>query len=305
MATLSRGALHTPLCDLLGIRYPVCQAGMAFVARSALVAAVSEAGGLGVLAAAHCTPAELRAEIRRVRDLTDRPFGVDILFATVRGAGAEVEQFTDSVRGWVDVSLDERVPVIVAGLGSPGPLTAEAHRLGIKVMALCGNVKQARDHARSGVDVVIAQGHEAGGHTGRVTGMVLVPAVVDAVAPVPVLAAGGIVEVELLEDLAHVRAEAGDVVAQVGSEVRGVRQQLLEVVAGGVVEGEAGGAPKLGVEVLESLALELSLAFEDALLRVREHAVEATQYGERQDDVLVLAPLEGVADEIGDAPRGS
>ena len=65
MATLSRGALHTPLCDLLGIRYPVCQAGMAFVARSALAAAVSEAGGLGVLAAAHCTPAELRAEIRR------------------------------------------------------------------------------------------------------------------------------------------------------------------------------------------------------------------------------------------------
>ena len=194
MATLSRGALHTPLCDLLGIRYPVCQAGMAFVARSALVAAVSEAGGLGVLAAAHCTPAELRAEIRKVRDLTDRPFGVDILFATVRGAGAEVEQFTDSVRGWVDVSLDERVPVIVAGLGSPGPLTAEAHRLGIKVMALCGNVKQARDHARSGVDVVIAQGHEAGGHTGRVTGMVLVPAVVDAVAPVPVLAAGGIAD---------------------------------------------------------------------------------------------------------------
>ena len=87
MATLSRGPLHTPLCDLLGIRYPVCQAGMAFVARSALAAAVSEAGGLGVLAAAHCTPAELRAEIRKVRDLTDRPFGVDILFATVRGAG--------------------------------------------------------------------------------------------------------------------------------------------------------------------------------------------------------------------------
>ena len=119
---------------------------------------------------------------------------MDILFATVRGEGREVEQFTDSVRGWVDVSLDERVPVIVAGLGSPGPLTAEAHRLGIKVMALCGNVKQARDHARSGVDVVIAQGHEAGGHTGRVAGMVLVPAVVDAVAPVPVLAAGGIAD---------------------------------------------------------------------------------------------------------------
>jgi enoyl-[acyl-carrier protein] reductase II len=167
---------------------------MAFVARSALAAAVSEAGGLGVLAAAHCTPADLRAEIRRVRDLTDRPFGVDILFATVHGEGREVEQFTDDVRGWIDVSLDERVPVIVAGLGSPGPLVADAHRLGIAVMALCGNVKQARAHTRSGVDLVIAQGHEAGGHTGRVASMILIPAIVDAVAPVPVVAAGGIAD---------------------------------------------------------------------------------------------------------------
>ena len=98
MATLSRGALHTPLRDLLGIRYPVCQAGMAFVARSALAAAVSEAGGLGVLAAAHCTPAELRAEIRKVHNLTDRPFGVDILFATVLGEGRKSTSSPTSCR---------------------------------------------------------------------------------------------------------------------------------------------------------------------------------------------------------------
>ena len=194
MATKTRAALHTPLCDLLGIRYPICQAGMAFVARSSLAAAVSAAGGLGVIAAAHGTPALLRDEIRRVRDLTDKPFGVDVLFATIRVAGDEVEQFTDQVKGWVDVTLEERVPVLIAGLGNPGPVTAEAHRLGIKVMALCGNVKQARDHAANGVDVVIAQGHEAGGHTGRVGGMVLIPAAVDAVAPVPVVAAGGIAD---------------------------------------------------------------------------------------------------------------
>jgi enoyl-[acyl-carrier protein] reductase II len=94
----------------------------------------------------------------------------------------------------VGVTLEERVPVLVAGLGSPGPVTAEAHRLGMKVMALCGNVKQARDHALNGVDVVIAQGHEAGGHTGRVAGLVLIPAVVGAVAPIPVMAAGGIAD---------------------------------------------------------------------------------------------------------------
>jgi len=194
MATKTRSPLHTPLCDLLGIRYPICQAGMAFVARSALAAAVSEAGGLGVIAAAHGTPEHLRDEIRRVRDMTDKPFGVDVLFATIRAAGDEVEQFTDQVKGWVDVTLAERVPVLVAGLGNPGPITAEAHGLGIKVMALCGNVKQARDHAANGVDVVIAQGHEAGGHTGRIGGLVLIPAAVDAVAPTPVVAAGGIAD---------------------------------------------------------------------------------------------------------------
>jgi enoyl-[acyl-carrier protein] reductase II len=194
MALTTPSALHTPLCDFLGIQYPICQAGMGYVARSALAAAVSEAGGLGVLAAAHCTPAELRAEIRRVRDLTDRPFGVDILFATVAATGAEADRFTESVRAWADVTLEERVPVLVAGLGNPGPVTAQAHREGMKVMALCGNVKQALDHADNGVDVVIAQGHEAGGHTGRIGGLVLIPAVIDAVAPRPVLAAGGIAD---------------------------------------------------------------------------------------------------------------
>jgi enoyl-[acyl-carrier protein] reductase II len=194
MPTRTDSALHTPLCDLLGIRYPICQAGMAFVARSGLAAAVSEAGGLGVLAAAHSTPAELRDEIRRVRDRTDRPFGVDVLFATIRAAGAEVEQFTDQVKGWLDVTLDERPPVLIAGLGNPGAVTGEAHRRGMKVMALCGNVKQARDLAASGVDAVIAQGHGAGGHTGRVAGLVLVPAVVDAVAPTQVVAAGEIAD---------------------------------------------------------------------------------------------------------------
>jgi len=194
MTTATTTPLHTPLCDLLGIRYPICQAGMGYVARSGLAAAVSEAGGLGVLAAAHNTPAELRDEIRRVRDRTDKPFGVDILFATVRAAGEEADRFTDTVKGLTDVTLEERVPVLIAGLGNPGPVTAQAHRQGMKVMALCGNVKQARDHAANGVDVVIAQGHEAGGHTGRIAGLVLIPAVVDALAPRPVLAAGGIAD---------------------------------------------------------------------------------------------------------------
>jgi enoyl-[acyl-carrier protein] reductase II len=194
MPTRTRSALHTPICDLLGIRYPICQAGMGYVARSALAAAVSAAGGLGVIAAANLSPRELREEIRKVREQTDRPFGVDILFASVSVSGSEAQQFTDTVRAWSDITVEEKVPVMVAGLGNPGPVTAQAHRQGMKVMALCGNVKQALDHAANSVDVVIAQGHEAGGHTGRIAGLVLIPAVVDALAPRPVLAAGGMAD---------------------------------------------------------------------------------------------------------------
>jgi len=194
MTTATRSPLHTPLCDRLGIRYPICQAGMALVARSGLAAAVSAAGGLGVIAAAHGSLAQLREEIRRVRDLTDRPFGVDILFATVKTSGRETEAFTDAVRGWCDVTLEERVPVLIAGLGNPGPLTEEAHRLGMTVMALCGNVKQARDHAANGVDVVIAQGHEGGGHTGRVGGARAHARGGGAVAPRLVVSAGGVAD---------------------------------------------------------------------------------------------------------------
>lgn len=191
---LTKTIFHTPLCDLLGIRYPLCQAGMGYVARSELAIAVSEAGGLGVIAAAHQTPDQLLKEIRIVRDRTDRPFGVDILFATVRGSGAEAERYTDDVKRWVEIVLTECVPVVIAGLGNPAAIVPECHRRGQKVMALCGNVKQAGDLAAAGVDVVIAQGHEAGGHTGRIAGLVLTPAVVDAVAPVPVVAAGGIAD---------------------------------------------------------------------------------------------------------------
>jgi enoyl-[acyl-carrier protein] reductase II len=186
--------LRTALCDLLGIRYPILQSGMGSVAGPELAAEVSRAGGLGILAGLRLSKDQLRHAIRRVRELTDRPFGVDILFANVKTTGRETEAFTDAVRGWCDVTLEERVPVLIAGLGNPGPLTEEAHRLGMTVMALCGNVKQARDHAANGVDVVIAQGHEGGGHTGRVGGLVLTPAVVDAVAPRLVVSAGGIAD---------------------------------------------------------------------------------------------------------------
>ena len=192
---MTHPALQTPVCDLLGIRYPIIQAGMGYVARGELCAAVSEAGGLGVIGAASLDAKQLREEIVKVRDRTDRPFGVDVLFATVgRPAGDEATvRFTRDVEAMIDVVFEERVPVLASGLGDPGPVVPQAHELGIKVLALVGNTRNAIRVARSGVDMVVAQGYDGGGHTGRVGTLALLPAVIDRV-DVPVLAAGGIAD---------------------------------------------------------------------------------------------------------------
>jgi enoyl-[acyl-carrier protein] reductase II len=168
---------------------------MGYVARADLCAAVSEAGGLGVIGAASLNAKELREEIQRVRDLTDHPFGVDVLFATIgRPSGdAATAQFTREVEAQIDVVLEERPAVLASGLGDPGPVVPQAHELGMKVLSLVGNTKNAIRVAASGVDAIVAQGYDGGGHTGRVGTLALLPAVIDAV-DVPVLAAGGIAD---------------------------------------------------------------------------------------------------------------
>jgi nitronate monooxygenase len=230
--------LRTRICDLLGIEYPILLAGMGptagggrgSAATAELVAAVSNAGGLGVLGGAGFAPDALRAEIRRIREMTDKPFGVDLLFPSNAVRPVEAAQGGDpralippeyweivkrlkeqfglpdvraerprELRTWrvedqVEVVLEERVPVLASGLGNPAPYVPRCHELGIKVIALVGNTKNARRVAQGGVDIIVAQGTEAGGHTGRVGTMALVPQVVDAVAPIPVVAAGGIAD---------------------------------------------------------------------------------------------------------------
>ena len=188
-------ALKTQLCDMLGIEKPIIQAGMGFVARSKLVAAVSGAGALGVIGAAFLSLDELRDEIRKTRDMTDKPFGVDILFATYGRPSADprIEEFTDEVRKQIDIVFEEHVPVLASGLGNPAPVVPEAHKLGIKVISLVGNTKNAKRVAAGGADIVVAQGYDGGGHTGRVGTLALVPAAVDCIEQ-PVVAAGGIAD---------------------------------------------------------------------------------------------------------------
>src|SRR5712692_8118707 len=184
---------NRPLSRRLGIEYPIFQAGMGFVAHAELAASVSNAGGLGCIGSGTMNDRELREQIRRCRAMTDRPFGVDILFAEVKAdkSDQDVVRYTGNVNRLIEVTFEEKVPVIVSGLGNPAGVIERAHKDGVVVMSLCGNVKQARRLEASGVDVIIAQGHEAGGHTGRIGTMTLVPQIADAV-KVPVLAAGGI-----------------------------------------------------------------------------------------------------------------
>jgi enoyl-[acyl-carrier protein] reductase II len=175
-------SLRTPICDLFGIEHPVFLAGMGEVAFAELVAAVSEAGGFGTLGMAGSDPARIRDEMRAVRRLTSKPFGVDMLAA-----------LPDSVNAAIDVIIDEGAACFVAGLGVPAPVIERCHRAGVKVMVVCGKVSHAIAAADAGCDAVIAQGTEAGGHTGQVAGLALIPQTVDAVA-IPVLAAGSIVD---------------------------------------------------------------------------------------------------------------
>jgi len=180
--------LRTRLCDLLGIEVPILAAPMgAPVTGPELAAAVSNAGGLGVMSFSGWPPPVLRQQIRRLRELTNRPFGVNVLLSGVRLPFPQ--------RDVVAVCIEERVPVLSFFWGDPSPYVADAHAAGMRVLHQVGSVTAARDAVRAGVDVVVAQGGEAGGHVaGQVATMVLVPRVVDAIAPVPVVAAGGIAD---------------------------------------------------------------------------------------------------------------
>ena len=173
--------MRTRLTDVLEIEHPVMLAGMGGVSYSELVAAVSEAGGFGCLGASTMSDDELDAQMADVRARTDRPFGVDLLTA----AGDQTAK--------VERIIAAGASVYVAGLGVPREVIDLCHDQGVLVMNMCGKVRHAVDAVEAGCDIVVAQGTEAGGHTGRIATNTLVPLIVDAVGDrVPVVAAGGI-----------------------------------------------------------------------------------------------------------------
>lgn len=175
-------SLRTPICDMFDIDVPIFLAGMGQVAFAEVCAAVSEAGGFGTLGMVGAPPDRIRDEMRAVRKRTNKPFGVDLLAA-----------LPEQMEAAIDVIIDEGAAAFIAGLGVPTKLVERCHNAGVKVMSMCGKVQHARRAEEAGCDVVVAQGTEAGGHTGQVAGMALIPQTVDAV-KIPVLAAGSIVD---------------------------------------------------------------------------------------------------------------
>ncbi|MDH4099103.1 MAG: enoyl-[acyl-carrier-protein] reductase FabK [Nitrospirota bacterium] len=171
--------IRSRLCDLLGIKYPVIQGAMAWVSTAELVAAVSEAGGIGVIGAG-LMPADLmREQIRKAKSLTSKPFGVNLML------------LSEHIDQLVEVVLDEGVPLVTTGAGNPGIYLERFKAKGIKVFPVVPSVALAKRLERQGVDGLIAEGMESGGHIGESTTMALVPQIVDAV-EIPVVAAGGI-----------------------------------------------------------------------------------------------------------------
>ena len=170
--------MSTRLCELLGIKYPVVQGGMAWVATAELAVAVSNGGGLGIIAAGGAPGEVVREQIKKCRTLTDKPFGVNVML---------MSPFADEV---MQVIIEEKPAVVATGAGNPGKYMADLKNAGIKVCPVVASVAMAKKMERDGADAVIAEGTEAGGHIGELTTMVLVPQVVDAV-EIPVIAAGG------------------------------------------------------------------------------------------------------------------
>lgn len=166
------------ICEMLGIEYPIIQGGMAWVATAELAAAVSNGGGLGLIAAGGAPAEVVREQIKKARELTDKPFGVNVMLMNPN---------SDEI---MQVIMEEKPAVVATGAGNPGKYIEGLKAAGIKIMPVIASVAMAKRMEKAGADAVIAEGTEAGGHIGELTTMVLTPQVVDAVS-IPVVSAGG------------------------------------------------------------------------------------------------------------------
>ncbi|MCZ2316643.1 MAG: nitronate monooxygenase, partial [Bacteroidales bacterium] len=173
--------IKSRICELTGITYPIFQGGMSWISEARLAAAVSNAGGLGIISAMNADASYLSSQIKLCRELTDKPFGVNILL---------LSPYVDDV---ARVVREERIPVVTTGAGTPGKYMEGWLRAGVRVIPVVASVALAKRLEKMGASAVIAEGAEAGGHVGELNTMALVPQVCDALS-IPVVAAGGIAD---------------------------------------------------------------------------------------------------------------
>ena len=173
--------IKSPICEILGIEYPIFQGAMAWIAKAPLAAAVSEAGGLGILAASQAPVEFIREQIHELRKITDKPFAVNLMMQS------------PYIKDVIDCVIEEKVPIVTTGAGNPAPYMERFKEAGIKVIPVIPNVKVAKKMEAAGATAVVAEGMESGGHVGDMTSMALWPQVVDAV-NIPVIAAGGVAD---------------------------------------------------------------------------------------------------------------
>jgi len=283
---------NNPICKLLGIKYPIIQGGMAMIADAALAAAVSNGGGLGIIAAMKSTGEELRAEIRRARRLTDKPFGVNLMLQS---------PYTPEA---AKVVIEEGVKVVTTGAGNPAEYIKEWKAAGIAVIPVVPAVSFAKLMERAGASAIICEGCEAGGHIGEATTMALVPQVRDAVS-VPVVAAGGIADGRGLAAAFMLGADG----VQVGTRFLaatecGIHSNYKEVLFkandnGTVVIGRRSGHAMRALKTPFSLSFQRteseSADFSEAILKSGTAAFKAAiKDGDKENGSFVAGQIAGL-----------
>ena len=272
--------IRTKITELLGIRYPIFQGGMAWVADAKLAAAISNGGGLGLIGAAAAPGEVVRRMVREAKSLTDKPFGVNIML---------MSPFADEV---AHICAEEGVRVVTTGAGNPGKYMELWKSAGIKVIPVVASAALAKRMERAGADAVVAEGCESGGHIGETTTMALVPQVVDAVS-VPVVAAGGIADARGVAAAFALGAQAvqcGTIFVCAEESPACERYKRMVVDAGDadtIVTGRAGGAP----------IRSLKTKFSRRLLKLEGEKIPREEFEQMAAGSLRKAVQDGNVDE--------